>query len=114
MTRPTPKRRARAPKAQASHQPPPAIASLGFEFSRSDYRGRSYADFYPRRSPASGPGWYVFGRSPEYGNTLIRLCARPAAKPRAHPRYNVMVRRGWRTRRAAQAAADLLNRRYPN
>ena len=113
MTLPTPKRRPRSPIAAAARRPP-AVASLDWEYSRRDYRGRLYSDFYPRRAPSSGPGWFVFGRSPEYGNTLIRLCARPAVEPRAHPHYNVMVRRGWRTRRAAQAAADLLNRRFPN
>lgn len=108
--------RARPREVPSEASPAPAVTSsapIGFEYSLVDYKGRSYADFYVRRAPASGPGWYVFGRNPEYGNTLIRLCARPAVKPRAHRHYNVSVRRGWRTRREAQAAADLLNLQFP-
>lgn len=66
------------------------------EFSTVDYRDRHYANYYIERSPATGPGWYIFGRNPEwYGGRLVRLCGRPAVKARRHPHYNCRVRRGW-------------------
>jgi hypothetical protein len=76
-----------------------------------DYRGRVFDRFYPARSPSDGPGWYVYGRNPEYGDNLVMLCARPDVKHRRHPHYNVQIRRGFHTRREAQQVADQLNRK---
>ena len=81
------------------------------EIARQDSRGRIFANFYPRRDPASGPGWYVFGRNPEYAGALIMLCARPDVKPRKHPHYNCLVRRGYHTKAEAAHVAAQLNRR---
>lgn len=99
--------------ALAAARDPRTGTRLAFEYSIIDYRHRAYDRFYPRRSPSSGPGWCVFGRNRQYGDSLIRLCARPRVVPRAHPHYNVMVRRGWPTQRAAHAVAQWLNARYP-
>lgn len=82
----------------------------------TNWRGDKFADFYPAKDPSTGPGWYVFGRNCErYGahkdgkGAYIMLCARPDVAPRNHPHYNIKVRRGWHTRREAQAVADGLN-----
>lgn len=77
-----------------------------------DYRGRSYADFHARRDHGSAPGWFVFGRNHEwYGGHLVTVCARPDNKPRHRPNWNGKLAAGWRTKREAQAVADMLNRR---
>jgi hypothetical protein len=82
------------------------------EIVTSDYRGRTYSGFYPSQSSHDGPGWYVKGRGTagEYDGRLRMICARPNVKPRRHPQYNCAVRRGWHTRREAQAIADLMNK----
>lgn len=82
----------------------------GCESTRHDYKGRMFAEFYVSRSAQDGPGWYVFGRNPEYGGHLVMLCGRPAVAPRKHPKYNGPVRRGWSTRAKAQYWADQMNR----
>ena len=80
-----------------------------------DYAGRSYDRFCVRRSPQDGPGWYVFGRNPEYNDSLVHLCARPNLPIRRHPHYSCKVARGWHLRSEAQAVADLMNKgRDPN
>lgn len=81
----------------------------GVDFHDIDWMGRKFTDFYPARSPEKGPGWYVFGRNPAYNDSLIHLCARPDVEPRKHRLYNGLVRRGWSTKREAQAVADQLN-----
>lgn len=85
-----------------------------------NYRGHEFRNFFVAQSPAQGPGWYVFGRNSEKYGTLpngdgayVMLCARPDVPPRSHRHYNGQVRRGWHTKREAQAAADQLNREYP-
>lgn len=78
-------------------------------FCNVDSQGRVYDRFYPRRSIENGPGWFVFGRNPGYGDTLIRLCAQPDVKPRRTKYYNGKVQRGYVTRREAQQVADKLN-----
>lgn len=84
--------------------------NVGMESQITDYKGRSYSRFYPAKDAKTGPGWYVFGRNPEYGDTLIMLCGRPAVAPRHHPHYNGKIRRGWPTKALAQYWADVLNR----
>lgn len=73
-----------------------------------DYAGRVFDRFYPRKDSSTGPGWYVFGRNPDYG-TLIKLCARPNVKPRWQANYSGPVREGWHTKREAEAIAKQLN-----
>jgi len=75
------------------------------------FRGGWFNRFYPRTDPGTGPGWYVFGRNPAYGDSYVMLCGRPPVKARRHPHYNCQVRRGWKTRREAQLAADIMNQR---
>lgn len=75
-----------------------------------DYKGRTYNRFHVRRDEGKAPGWFVWGRNPEYGDNLIHLCARPDVKLRAHPHYNYKVRRGWPTKKEAQAIADRMNK----
>ena len=93
-----------------------------FEGNTTISNGRVYifVDFYPRKDPSFGPGWYVFGRnSVKYGvNTdtgkgnYIKLVARPDTPSRKHKHYNCKVARGWKTKRDAQAVADQLNREH--
>lgn len=78
-----------------------------------DYAGRHYDRFFVSRDHV-GPGWYIFGRNPEYGNHLICLVARPNVPPRKHSHYNVRVRRGFRLKRDAESVAAYLNTRFPN
>jgi len=89
-----------------------AVAALqGVDFHSVDYAGRDYREFFPARAPATGPGWYVFGLNRDHyaPGGIVHLCARPDVAARAHPHYNIRVRRGWQTRREAQAIADHLN-----
>lgn len=73
-----------------------------------NYKGDIFDLFHARRDPGMGPGWYVFGRNPSYGDHYIMLCARPNVTPRRHPHYNVQVRRGWTTKREAETVAARL------
>lgn len=66
------------------------------------------AGFHVRKSPATGPGYYIFARRPEYGGNYVRLVARPDVPSRKHPHYNCKVQRGWRTYREACRACDQL------
>ena len=93
------------------------LGSRGVELRAVNYSGHTFANFFPQRDSAGGPGWYVYGRNSEkYGvkadgkGAYVMLCARPSVAPRRHPHYNVKVRRGWHTRREAQAVADYLNK----
>lgn len=81
-----------------------------FLFVTTDGRGRQFDQFYVAKSDADGPGYYIFGRNPEYGGRLIMLCGRPDVAPRKHPHYNCKVRRGWKTRREAIAALAAIQR----
>jgi hypothetical protein len=89
-----------------------------FTFDPVNYSGHVFSGYFVRRDPASGPGFYVYGRNSEkYGTrpdglgAYVKLCARPAVRPRRHPHYNAAVQRGWKRKRDAQAVADFLNRR---
>jgi hypothetical protein len=91
---------------------------MDYELETVNYSGHTFADFYPRRDPATGPGWYVFGRNTvKYGvladgtGAYVMLCARPAVTARKHRYYNCDVRRGWYTKREAQQIVDSLNRK---
>ncbi len=79
------------------------------EFNDVDYKGRKFDRFYAVKSAHNGPGWYVYGRNSEYGDSLIHLCARPDVKPRVQKHYNVRVRRGWHTKHEAATIAHHLN-----
>jgi len=74
-----------------------------------DYKGRTYTDFYPAEA-TTGPGWFVIGKNPEYGGRLRKVCAWPDVKPRRYKMWNGPVRRGWWTKKEAQAVADKLNK----
>ena len=93
--------------------PDPMVTVSDRDFRHGNVR--VYREFFVAIDPATGPGWYVWGRCrTEYGpRGIIRLCARPSVAPRAHPHYNVRVQRGWHLKRDAQAVADELNRRFP-
>lgn len=84
-------------------------------FDTIGYDGTVFRDFYVRRDPSSGPGWFIFGRDPnKYGvdeqgrGRYIKLCGWRTV--RRHPHYNVPVRHGWR--RKADAAVALANLGY--
>lgn len=90
------------------------------EVETVNYSGHTFGEFYVSRDHGHAPGWFVFGRNAEkYGThpdgrgAYVMLCARPAVPPRKHPHYNAPVRRGWRTKREAQAVADRLNQEAP-
>lgn len=91
----------------------------GIIFQPVNYSGHAFTEgLHARRDPGTGPGFYVFGRNAEkYGRkpdgsgAYVAMVARPAVKPRRHPHYNCAVRRGWRTKREAEAVARRLARR---
>lgn len=92
-----------------------ALGSVGVEVNTENYGGYHFADFFARRDPATGPGWYVYGRNSEkYGTKAdgtgiyVMLCARPSVKARRHRHYNCLVRRGWATKGEAEAVARFL------
>lgn len=73
-----------------------------------DYRGRVYDRFHVRRDCSIYPGWFIFGRNPEYGDRLIKLCARPNRPARRYPKRNGLVYVGWRRKRDAMQALRLI------
>lgn len=81
----------------------------GVIFNATDHCGRTFKDFFPTRAEPHGPGWFVYGRNPDYYGGLVYLCGRPDVKPRQCAHYNGKVRRGWRTKREAAAVAARLN-----
>ena len=78
-------------------------------FETTDYKGRVFDRFEARQAVGYAPGWLVYGRNPEYGDRLIKVCARPNVKPRKFKLWNGLVRRGWKTKREAQAVAEAMN-----
>lgn len=81
----------------------------GVDIKLTGFRGGHFSRFYAARSKHNGPGWYVYGRNPAYGDRYVMLCARPDIAPQRHRGYNVKVRAGWRTKAEAQAIADRMN-----
>ncbi len=66
---------------------------MQFELENVDYKGRVFTENVTvERSPATGPGWYIFARDK---NGTCMLVARPSVPARKHPHYNIAVRRGW-------------------
>lgn len=78
------------------------------EFSRTDERGFAYASFFVRRESRSA-GWFIYGRRLNVSANVVRICARPSRAARRTGNSNVKTRRGWSTRREAQAALDALS-----
>lgn len=75
-----------------------------------DYCGRMYGPpFFVARDPGVNLGWFVFGRSPDYGWRTVKVVARPDVKPRVYKHWNGHRARGWWLKREAQAVADQLN-----
>lgn len=81
----------------------------GVLFEPVDYRGRVYDRFYAARDSHHGPGWFVWGRNPEYGDRLCKVVARPNVAPRRYKHWNGRVRRGWATKAEAYSVAARLN-----
>lgn len=80
------------------------------EIELVDHKQRRFdTEFFVDNAPATGPGWYIFGRSAE---GVIKLVGRPKVPARRNPRYNIAVRRGWLQKRAAQAFCDAVEDRY--
>lgn len=80
--------------------------NASLELETVDYQGRTFTtDIHIRKDPSTGPGWYIFGRCTDVSANVIKLIARPSVKSRKHPHYNIRVRRGWMTKRAAEFAA---------
>ena len=72
----------------------------------TDYRGRIYGAFHARANPW-GRGFVVYGRGfgPDtYSGSIVMVCATPAK-----PSRRGISRRGFATKREAQALAGLMN-----
>jgi hypothetical protein len=89
---------------------------MTYALETTNYSGHVFSDFYVRRDPGYGPGWFVFGRNSEKYGTIadgsgayVKRCAWPDRPPRRHVHYNGQVQHGWRLKRDAQAVADRLN-----
>lgn len=74
-----------------------------------DYKGRMFTDFYPSKD-CTGPGWFLLGKNPEYDGRLRKVCAWLDVKPRHYKLWNGLVRRGFHSKKEAQAVADQLNK----
>lgn len=88
----------------------------GVEIQTVNYSGHTFTDYFVAPNRGNAPGWFVYGRNAEkYGKlpdgrgAYVALVARPDVKPHRHPHYNCQVRRGWHTKREAQAIADAMN-----
>jgi hypothetical protein len=89
-----------------------------FSFQPVNYAGFEFSDFYAARDYRTRDGWYVFGRNSEkYGRrpdgkgSYVMLVARPGIvgyRPKGCEPFPTAVK-GWRTKREAQAIADMLN-----
>ena len=75
-----------------------------------DFKGRIYTNFYAAEVLGMAPGWFVLGCYEDYGGRLRKVCARPDVRPRKYKWWNGPVRRGWLTKKEAQAVADQLNK----
>lgn len=72
------------------------------EIENVDYKDRVFSDnITAEREPSTGPGWYIFARNSE--ECICKLIARPNVSARKHPHYNIEVRRGWLTKKEAEA-----------
>lgn len=81
-------------------------AQYGAEIKTLDYMGRVFGAFHARRNPW-GRGFVVYGRgfgADTYGGALVMVCASPAK-----PSRRGAARRGFPTKREAQALAGLMN-----
>jgi hypothetical protein len=81
-------------------------AQYGAEIRTDDYRGRIYGAFHARSNPW-GRGFVVYGRgfgADTYSGTIIMVCATPAK-----PLRRGLSRRGFSTKREAQALAARMN-----
>lgn len=71
------------------------------EIENVDYKDRVFSDnITAEREPSAGPGWYIFARNSE---GICKLIARPNVPARKHPHYTLRVRRGWLTKKEAEA-----------
>jgi hypothetical protein len=87
------------------------------EFHNVNYDGYRFTDFFVRKAPEIGPGFYIYGRNKKkYGTKAngdgfyTMLCVRPHVKARKHPHYNCAIRRGFSRKWIAQEIADSLNK----
>lgn len=79
------------------------------------YKGRFFGPpYFVAEHFGIDPGWFVFGRNPEYGGRLVQVVARPDVPERAYLYWNGKRRRGWWLKREAQAVADQLNEEDEN
>lgn len=84
----------------------------GVAIETTDYKGRRFDRFEVRRDNIA-PGWFVFGRNPEYGDTLIKMVAWIDEPKKRYRGRNCKTVRGWRTKREAQSIADKMNNPQP-
>ena len=92
------------------------ILNQEIQYNNVNEGGYIFTDFYVCKDHGLSPGWFIFGRNKvKYGihddgkGAYVMLCARPSVKPRKHPHYNGKVKRGWHTKKEAQAICDELN-----
>lgn len=75
-----------------------------------DYRGRLFeGPYYVDKWHGVAPGYFVFGRHPDYGGQLRKVVAYPDLKPRKYKYWTIPVSRGWLTKKEAQQVADRMN-----
>lgn len=94
------------------------FVASGLDMRYVDYRERFFCEFHVQEGLGNGPGWFIYGRhkteyrTPESTGGIVMLCGRPNVPRRAHPHYNIKVRRGWDRKADAQFVCDLLNAGY--
>ncbi len=75
-----------------------------------DYGGRMFSGpFYVSEDYGVNPGWFVFGRNPEYNGRLRKVVAYLDVPLRTYKHWNGPRQHGWRLKREAQVVADMLN-----
>lgn len=91
---------------------------MGMNFSNEGYDGSLFGDFFVRRSPCDGPGFFIYGRNcHKYGKhrdgkgTYVMLCG--YVREAGARNYNGKVRHGWPRKRDAEAALAAHLASYP-
>lgn len=75
-----------------------------------DCMGRMFeGPYYVAEWRGVAPGWFVWGRHPDYGGRLRKVVARPDVKARRYKHWDGPRERGWWTKWEAQQVADLMN-----
>ena len=81
--------------------------------SGTDYAGREFCGEYYVTPAYSAPGWVInqYAYAPG-GFPLVRIAARPNVAPRKYKHFNGQRRRGWHTKREAEAVLKALQEQH--